>query len=687
MKRSQNVPGSGMLRTARLGMALLLPLACAALAPHKATAQSTFVKTYRQVEDVKQYSVLAIEGEDEYLMAGTVKNRFIHFMRTDGSGNVLDSRWYDCVTEQRTIKIVALDAGRYAIVALRRDNAGAANARDRIRLLEIDKKGTVISDQLLESTLPAGAANYVNIYPLNALYDQPNNILYLCGYVTKQPSTYPNYPQLTALSDKKAFVFRLDLTAMTAVSSTFDYVYTGVPTLPYPQPSSDFDMAMAMSLVPSSTTPNPSLYVTGSCNFVTPVPVSPATASYRSGTMNLQLNPATLAIVNGATQRSFADPAQSEGGEYGMDIVRNTGTGGGYFVVGNTSNITSQAGTGFSGKPGYVVCTYINSSFNPVVNPSLARLWLKDVRGATALQTIRGLNGGNNVVIAGMQSGASVCPATTTPDPSLDNFNPFLQDFTPSWSGTSIGYTSAWWRTYLTRFGTGVASASNSYYQYGNGLSIFAWSPFLAYRRAAGNPLGDDNIVLTAPSRNPDYNSLNTKLIRAEGAGKVPTCEEGYMTCNIGYGSSSVKLSGFVSGSVNISTPVTTAVYGLAVVPHNEQILPLNPYEVWDCELSGGNLFRSVPQSNGASLSAAVRPNPASDYVQIAFSGELQPEDRLTIQLTDISGRTIGTLYSGKAGAYSNDAHLVLPQTAAGMYFIRISAGDRQLPLQKLILQ
>lgn len=650
----------------------------AVLTPSVAKAQ-TFVKTYRMQEALKQYSVIALEEEDEYLMAGTMNNRYIHFMRTDGAGNVLDSWTYGSNSEQRATRIVAMDADRNFIVGLYRSVVGSGS-RDRIRLIEVNKTGGVFSNYVIGSTLPAGANNYVNMYPLNTLPDPDNNLLYICGYVTKEPSTFPNYPQFTANNDKKAFVLRIDLNSMTTVCSTYDYVYTGVPAT-LPQPSTDFDMGMAMRLV------NGNLYLTGAGNFVTASLGNPGVPSYRCGTMNLQLDPTTLSMLNANADAVFADISVSQGAEYGMDIVPDDANGSGYFVIGNTNALNSSPGIGFQAKQGMVICTRIDNSFTPTVSPMVARLFLKDVRSATALQTLRGTGATNNILIAGMQSGFSVCPATVTPDPSDDNFNPFLQDFTPSWntSTNTIGYTTSFWRTYLTMFGTGIATNPNSYFRYGNGLSLFTWSPFLANRRSDSNPLGDEDVVLTAPSWNQNFNVLNIKLIRAQSDGKIPNCEEAYMSCQPGYGTSSVKKSTFTFGGNTITTPVTLASYGVSMTLVNPAAEPRDPYEIWDCEEMG--LFRSAPEQPAAALVATVHPNPADKYVQIGFTGELQAEDQIDILLTDVTGKMSVSLYNGVAGNYSNDARLQLPQLAGGMYFVRISVNGRMLPVQKLIVQ
>jgi hypothetical protein len=87
--------------------------------------------------------------------------------------------------------------------------------------------------------------------------------------------------------------------------------------------------------------------------------------------------------------------------------------------------------------------------------------------------------------------------------------------------------------------------------------------------------------------------------------------------------------------------------------------------------------------SHSAFTCEFVHPNPTKGAVHIRF---VSPDVRaVTINLLDATGRVVESLLAGKAQIGLNEIHFIPETFAAGVYFLRIEAGDYRL-LEKLVL-
>jgi hypothetical protein len=88
----------------------------------------------------------------------------------------------------------------------------------------------------------------------------------------------------------------------------------------------------------------------------------------------------------------------------------------------------------------------------------------------------------------------------------------------------------------------------------------------------------------------------------------------------------------------------------------------------------------TVPQQGSVSsetmllAGSLLAPNPATHFVELTF--QLAEARTVSIELVDVSGRSLGLIHSTKGLAGSNSIRLDLPPVSAGGYLLRMTAGD-----------
>jgi hypothetical protein len=100
---------------------------------------------------------------------------------------------------------------------------------------------------------------------------------------------------------------------------------------------------------------------------------------------------------------------------------------------------------------------------------------------------------------------------------------------------------------------------------------------------------------------------------------------------------------------------------------------------VFDCP-TDGQVYRTS-QEQKVATDAQVFPNPARNQINIQLNGI---SNNVKVELTDLLGRVIETIYTGKSEGL-NTLHQ-LPNLSAGLYLVNISIDGKYLPVQKLII-
>lgn len=660
--------------------AALLPVALAACIANSSQAQD-FVKTFRTHEDVKQYTILPLVNSDEYVMAGTLKNTYVHFMHTDANGNVMATVYYRDPSggyQHHATNIVPYSDDVFIITALRRDLQITSSSRDVLELYFVKSNGTLVDHRIIQNTQIINGSNYTNIYPMHSVLN--NDTLFVTGFVSNQPITDPAAPNFRGVNNKQIFVMRFNVNNMTVMTSkTYDFNYT-----PTSAAYADADMGVNMTLTSTGR-----LYVTGSANVIQP---GPTTSSYNlvAGTLNLALNATTLAVVNSGSTSFVADyyPTQFTYGEYGVGMMEDQ-VNGGYNVITNSADYLKYGLLNIDPKTTSI--THISSSFTPYATPAKSRVRVKDPEGAWSLEAMSSIDGPDHILLGGMQIAPLPNCTGNAPKPAPDDFNPFLADFSLTWDATTstLDGTLNSWRTYLCHFGTGDPSLANSYFQLGGNFAYNAWNPVFATRRPVGSSFTDD-ISMTAPSWNPDYQSLNLKLIRADKHGDVNSCPDSYTNCNTA-GLTPEQVNNTPSWGVspnNVSVAMTSANYSVSASQVQAGWADWGAYEEIYCDASNNyTYFRKANILNTAApVTATLTPNPAVDYINVSLQGVADGNTTIKVELTDITGKSAGVLYSGTADGLNSHAQLKLPALASGLYLVKIIAGTQILPVQKLVI-
>lgn len=91
-----------------------------------------------------------------------------------------------------------------------------------------------------------------------------------------------------------------------------------------------------------------------------------------------------------------------------------------------------------------------------------------------------------------------------------------------------------------------------------------------------------------------------------------------------------------------------------------------------------------VTDIQGISNEIKIYPNPVTDYVKIAYA--LDRNTKVTIKLTDLSGREVSDLLSEFRGAGNWEETFDLSNLTPGIYLLKVSKGNNMVN-QKLIIR
>ncbi len=623
-------------------------------------------------------------------MAGTInpgEEGMIHFLNVDGQGSVNAQKIFSFDSEHRVVSLLQYDPESYYIVALQRDNPGNVDERDRIRLLRVYANGTLVDNRTIESAVPSGSSDYTNMYPMHAI--ELNGLLYICGYITREWSTAPAYPDYTGDLNKKVFVLSYNPITNTLLNIvTLDGTFTPPPPLP---PPNDFDIAMRLIPLPSGR-----IYVTGSCNIVrAEAPCSPPyqqSGVFASGTLNMIVDQSLNVVMPNKPIAELYGPETY--GEYGLSIIPNPDQGvGGYFLMGNTFTTNSNA-PGFNPVEPRLTLTYLDNNFDlPTGGGVKQRLTVANEDYSWGLHTLPSYSGPDNFLIAGMQTN-SVCFDDEDPlKPSYDHYSPFLTEVTPSWDGVDLSGTAFnYWNIFLTQFGTGPMSQPNSYHRLGGGLSNNLWQPIFACRRTIGASVSN-NIGISAPSWNDELRRLNFRFIYADRFANVPDCPESVRECTPDAFHNVEVFHPFYDGTPAACSSVVGAwqllLNGQYLIAGHQVSLTQYPisefgielHEEIDCVASGGT-FKKTNQAL-TSFEPNIFPNPANNHINL----ELDRTDIefIEVSLSDQTGRVIANLFKVAYAAYTGQ--LSLPEVAPGLYLLTVRTDDQKPRQFKLIIQ
>lgn len=655
-----------------LGLTLLL-------SPYVALTQTAI--RYIHDEHLKQYATERVDGTDQdFVMAGTsfgptttgtddVVPHFVYF----SYDQMLLSNLYDDadIIEERAVDVEHyVDNGTFVMVCMARYNDPTKD-RDMIKVLELDANGTIIQDLIFEVT--SGA--YENLYPLNSM--MIGDMLYICGFATKDGTELPNEPGYGPYDYKAAFVLKHDMTnTVPDVCSLYNYTYSYIGGTPTGFPNKDYDIAMRLKVVPGGS----NIFVTGSVNGAFGSLGAPL---YLSSTMNMTINPTTLAVVTD-------NPFLGSSGEYGVDIIQNTNCcNGGYYIVGNEFD-QNAATSGFDTNPGFFWVTWVDNSFQAPLT-TLSPLYTRTPRYlfnefdyAWAMQALPPTDIGNGyqMIVAGMQDNHASC--TYSDRPSESNYNPFLTEmffnYVTGANSASIVASHKYFKTYMTMGGTGQSFNTDSYHLLGEGLSNPAWRPTFATRDPNDN---NSHIIMSAPHKYgpEDGYYLNLKYLHTDEDGDIDiNC--GVVDCSPG----NLPIIEVVEHDFpNILSNRSVTNCPITVSSGNSSLYIFSAIDSPDC--INGNGYRPSQVSNVPAprhvKNITLYPNPAATYVSAALPRDLNEDTHVVIDLLDMQGKKIKKLYKGNVkGLKAKEMNL--PDVVPGIYFAQISISGKPSTMQKI---
>ncbi|WP_162902838.1 T9SS type A sorting domain-containing protein [Taibaiella koreensis] len=425
--------------------------------------------------DQKHYAVAAIEGRDEYLMAGTVfnyagaaNNNAVHWLHFDNIGNLVAAKVVDDPDYDQRPVGVHLFNGNSVTVAGREGLTGGPNG---IEVITQDLAGNLMMSTVINSADPS----YPSMYPLSSLkYSDAE--LFICGYVTNGgPGSTPDLS-----TPKEGFVLKFDVNA----NAVIDVHYFSSPVIS----SYDYDMATRMKTVSSG------IWVGGSVN--------------GGPMMNRVIDPATL---NDIYAVHFGVP-YPYGYESSFDVAEDLSTGN-LYVFGNVyAHYTLPQP---SAMPMFVHITGVNNALVPY--PGNSRWQFNSYDYAWGINVLPDASADQNVILNGFTSNRR---CNSFPATSMNNINPFLAMLQLSMAGGTINVNPVFWNTILSFNGTGSSSLTNSYFSLGGYRSNNAWTPVTAVRDYSVTK----DIVLSAPVWNTAANTLNMKFVRTTDKGEVTGC-------------------------------------------------------------------------------------------------------------------------------------------------------------------
>ena len=648
---------------------------------HFSGFSQTCIRTYLQSAS-KNYSIEAVPGtsypNDEYVTAGTKftgnqifsQGAEIHFFRTDKTGTDLANKTYsdNNFIDERSVDVVPYTSTQSIIVAQVR---GSGDGGDNIKVLVVNNSdGSIALDKILSN--PGR-----NLYALHAIYQ--NNLLYICGYIGTG-TNYPNYPDYTpspGTSDKEIFVLSYDLNN-TVSCLAIDFPFPNDPLYP----SYDFDMAIRM--VPLGTG---NIFVTGSCNsdYVYEDWIQQqSTPSFGSATLSLLVD-ANLSVL---ALRPFLAPIppvsseQKDVYEYGFGAYEDP-NGDGLYVFSNTF-LPASPSYGFSAYPKHIGMTYISKTslnFTPWLEQR--RLHFPDISHNWGTQVLGSNNSSQRLILAGLQDNWDVLCSFPSAylQPSQTNINPFLAELSPTWNSVSntIGLNGIYfWKTYFTQYGT-------SYFNVlGGGISNIAWPTEFVSNKAANNTT---DIVFMAPRSHNQlaFPTLGMKFTRTDINGDVATgnstCDNSYEDC---IPSSSQLWTSEIANGLFYPYSYIGSMAIISVTNGNSIAFTANFVDQWDCSSSSVYKPSTIDDMRGVEKSINIYPNPANEYLEVDLN-LINNYATIEIELTDVTGRILRTLYKGPASNLVGN-RIQVDAISPGLYIAKIKANGEIVHQQKLAI-
>lgn len=659
------------------------------LVTNPAIAQQ-WVATYDFSDPVKGYSTEiatgAIGAPEASVMAGTIYNyngnqKKIHYLFPGLNGGInasveIDDPNYE---EERPVDIasngVAAGATFYITCQAR---PAAGNGNDRILIVAVDVWGNLVDDAIAIHPM----ASNEGMYPLHSIY-HPNGHLYICGFITDNNTGLPAEPGYLGYDHKKSFVLKYDPVTKTVVNN----IVINTTYLNQNAAKDDFDMAMR--LVKKS---NDDIFVTGGVNNVKLNSLS-ASELYHSGTMNIVLDQ-NLNLVN---ESHFANGYEVTyaGDEFGIGMVEDPGDPNKNYIIGNYfyRNTGVASSFGLDAFGGFLNATWVDQNFNHT-NSGTSRYRFAGYDYAWALQTLPSNtapgNGGVTLLIPGMQTN-EWCGTY-----SNDDIRPFLFDVELN-CNTSLGNITGYfnqWTTYRTQTGTGALGAgADNYAQMGEGLANVMWNPTFAARNSSV-----DHVVMSAPRQHfPSLpwsgNRLRLKRIKAEFDDlETPDCTPNYNTEFAGSGCVGTFDYQQVYDIGYPANPVTTSYgmlnYSMATTPMANLLTGAYGYSQDFCYV-GNTVHKPTGLGHMKARSTATYfyPNPAHKEAMLSLGKDVKEDANLRVVLMNIYGQMVSELYAGTALSLIEHNVMQLPDVAAGLYIIAVSADGMTLHQQKLYIQ
>jgi hypothetical protein len=109
----------------------------------------------------------------------------------------------------------------------------------------------------------------------------------------------------------------------------------------------------------------------------------------------------------------------------------------------------------------------------------------------------------------------------------------------------------------------------------------------------------------------------------------------------------------------------------------------LNTWKTWVAEVSGSATV-GLDDGSASSKAVSVFPNPAYDLINVYFTSHAF--EKTTIEILDMSGRMVKTLYSDAPKVGENKLTFNKGVLPSGTYFVRISTPSKILQNEKLII-
>ncbi|WP_162903328.1 T9SS type A sorting domain-containing protein [Taibaiella koreensis] len=519
---------------------------------------------------------------------------------------------------------------------------------DKIEILVSGDGGDHIASQVIVAD--AGANDC--LYPMSTAIS--GSTLYICGYSAEPNALWPNEPD--NFTPKKVFVLKYSLEDQVVVASRLlDYVPpTGVVY--------DFDMATRIKLLD-----NDRLFITGSCNAYNSLLMpqllanEPQSAGMYCATLSLMMDK-DLNLLSDKPFSEFNYFGGSNGhAEYGTDIWEDV-SGTGFFIFGNTRYA-------FPNNVPFDMRFYTITHVDPNMDvDQLNRYRGPDFDNGWSVNIVE-TDKSDEVILSGFQSGRPYGPSQYPTNTA--NINPFLTRIAPRYNGDSIIIDTKWFSTIFSAEGTGDANIyTNNYLGLGSYFSSIAHTPVNAITDLS---TGSNDVILTAPIWNSNANKLNMKLARMDDNGDMAKCPyyKDHIPQHILYSVyESEKGQSLPSDLVASATGNPT-----------EDDIVLKTASCID------KVFKptGIVSGNKTAPAISLHPNPAQDYIQFE-ANVADGQSTITLTLTDVSGRTVAALYSGKADGLVN-RKLYLPKLAKGVYGLSYRISNGTSGVKKLVIR